>query len=392
MERMGLMDIVIREVNREDTELLRRIEAGDGYPYPYKKTKEDYEKYMDEGDEFFIAEADDAPAGYISMVDCIYLGRTVCRLHLLAVLKEYQGKGIGTRLIQHFEEQAKSEGHKFKTDLIDEVMDIAQPAHVSDYGIMSQVAEGVSRHIFLVYPERVGTQQSAIPTLNVVKEEFSEILDPSSKLPIELLYGVGDPSSSYFIRTYSVSIDVKRPSLVLGGSVSAKGETDSSNKDVMTGPEGQQIGRQDDPVKTAEEVRSGENGPKVPVRSGVGSATSPALMKELVNAAVEKANKVLLNVELVQPVPYFFQGFKVRVKGIKEFDGTYTIGEVSQKMTGTTMWTTSLDLLSKTGGPKVDKSAGKGKGQTPVESDDLEGPEGEVVGRQPAPVRKVTAK
>ncbi|KKW12461.1 MAG: hypothetical protein UY48_C0012G0008 [Candidatus Gottesmanbacteria bacterium GW2011_GWB1_49_7] len=296
------------------------------------------------------------------------------------------------KLSEFFEEQAKSEGHKFKTDLIDEVMDIAQPAHVSDYGIMSQVAEGVSRHIFLVYPERVGTQQSAIPTLNVVKEEFSEILDPSSKLPIELLYGVGDPSSSYFIRTYSVSIDVKRPSLVLGGSVSAKGETDSSNKDVMTGPEGQQIGRQDDPVKTAEEVRSGENGPKVPVRSGVGSATSPALMKELVNAAVEKANKVLLNVELVQPVPYFFQGFKVRVKGIKEFDGTYTIGEVSQKMTGTTMWTTSLDLLSKTGGPKVDKSAGKGKGQTPVESDDLEGPEGEVVGRQPAPVRKVTAK
>ena len=111
MERSGLMDIVIREANREDTELLRRIEAGDGYPYPYKKTNEDYEKYMDEGDEFFIAEADDAPAGYISMVDCIYLGRTVCRLHLLAVLKEYQGKGIGTRLIQHFEEQAKSRGY-----------------------------------------------------------------------------------------------------------------------------------------------------------------------------------------------------------------------------------------------------------------------------------------
>ena len=111
MERIDLMDIIIREAKKEDSELLRKIESGDGYPYPYKKTKEDYEKYMDEGDEFFIAKADDAPVGYISMIDCIYLGRTVCRLHLLAVLKEYQGKGIGTRLMQHFENQAKIRGY-----------------------------------------------------------------------------------------------------------------------------------------------------------------------------------------------------------------------------------------------------------------------------------------
>ena len=105
------MDIVIREANRGDTELLRSIEAGDGYPYPYKKTREDYKKYMDEGDTFFIAEADGTPAGYISMVDCIYLGRSVCRLHFLAVLKEHQEKGIGTKLMQHLEERAKTKGY-----------------------------------------------------------------------------------------------------------------------------------------------------------------------------------------------------------------------------------------------------------------------------------------
>lgn len=108
---MSLMEIIFKEANKTDAELLRSIEAGDGYPYPYKKTKEDYEKYIDEGDTFFIAEIDGKPAGYISIVDCAYFGR-VCRLHFLAVIVEYQNKGIGSKLMEHFEEQAKKRGYE----------------------------------------------------------------------------------------------------------------------------------------------------------------------------------------------------------------------------------------------------------------------------------------
>ena len=103
---MSLMDIIFREAKKEDADLLRKIEAGDGYSYPYKKTKEDYERYMSEGDTFLIAEVDGKPAGYISIVDCKYFGQ-VCRLHFLAVLVEYQNKGVGSKLIDYFEEQAK---------------------------------------------------------------------------------------------------------------------------------------------------------------------------------------------------------------------------------------------------------------------------------------------
>lgn len=108
---MSLMDIVFKEAKVEDAELLRSIEAGDGYPYPRKKTEDDYKRYMDEGDTFFIAEAEGKPAGYISIIDCNYLGK-VCRLHFLAVLVEYQSKGVGTKLMEHFENEAKKRGYQ----------------------------------------------------------------------------------------------------------------------------------------------------------------------------------------------------------------------------------------------------------------------------------------
>lgn len=105
------MDIVFKEATKEDSELLRSIEAGDGYPYPRKKTKEDYERYIAEGTTFFIANVNGKPAGYISIVNCNYLGNECCRLHFLAVLAEYQSKGVGTKLIEHFENQAKNRGY-----------------------------------------------------------------------------------------------------------------------------------------------------------------------------------------------------------------------------------------------------------------------------------------
>lgn len=101
------MEIIIREATKQDAELLRNIEAEDGFLYPYKKTKEDYEKYIDEGDAFFIAETDKLAISYISIVDCSYLGN-VCRLHFLAVIKDFQNKGVGKKLMEHFEEEAKN--------------------------------------------------------------------------------------------------------------------------------------------------------------------------------------------------------------------------------------------------------------------------------------------
>ena len=108
---MSLMEIIIRNASKADSELLRSIEARDGFQYPYKKTKEDYEKYIGEGDTFFIAEANGEPVGYISIVDCNYLGN-VCRLHFLAVVKDFQSKGVGSRLMEHFEIEARERGYE----------------------------------------------------------------------------------------------------------------------------------------------------------------------------------------------------------------------------------------------------------------------------------------
>lgn len=104
-----LMDIVIREASKKDAELLRSIEARDGFKYPYNKTVEDYLKYFDEGNKFYIAELAGAPAGYIAMIDSNNFIRSTNRLHFLAVVKDYQGQKIGTKLVQHVEAKAKEE-------------------------------------------------------------------------------------------------------------------------------------------------------------------------------------------------------------------------------------------------------------------------------------------
>ena len=49
---MGLENLVIKEALQNDAETLRWIEANDGFPYPYKKTAEDFARYMDEGTKF----------------------------------------------------------------------------------------------------------------------------------------------------------------------------------------------------------------------------------------------------------------------------------------------------------------------------------------------------
>ncbi|MBI2040557.1 MAG: GNAT family N-acetyltransferase [DPANN group archaeon] len=112
---MGLESLVIREASQGDAETLRWIEANDGFPYPYKKTAEDFARYIEEGTKFYIAEHEGMPVGHISLADCEYLSGD--RLHFLAVIKSYQGKskeweggGVGPRLMAHFEEQVKKRG------------------------------------------------------------------------------------------------------------------------------------------------------------------------------------------------------------------------------------------------------------------------------------------
>ena len=100
---MGLENIVIREAEKSDAEILRTIEANDGFPYPYKKTAQDFERYMAEGTKFYIAEHNGMPVGHVSLVDCAYLSGD--RLHFLATIKDYQGKGVGRALMAHFEQK-----------------------------------------------------------------------------------------------------------------------------------------------------------------------------------------------------------------------------------------------------------------------------------------------
>ena len=105
---MGLENVIlleIREAAKEDAETLRWIEANDGFPYPYKKTAEDFARYMREGTRFYIAEHEGKPVGHISLVNCEYLSGD--RLHFLATIKEYQGKGVGRALVAHFEGEVK---------------------------------------------------------------------------------------------------------------------------------------------------------------------------------------------------------------------------------------------------------------------------------------------
>src|SRR3989344_2111223 len=62
---MSLMELIIRIARKADPDLLRSIEARDGFKYPYKKQKEDF-----------------------------------------------QSKGVGSRLMEHFEIEAREWGYE----------------------------------------------------------------------------------------------------------------------------------------------------------------------------------------------------------------------------------------------------------------------------------------
>lgn len=288
---------------------------------------------------------------------------------------------------------SKNNSWKLSSDLVDELVDIAQTTHETDYSMVEQIGRSYGRHVYMVYPEKLGTQQTAMPTLVVKKAQFDNVLDPTTKAPIQLTYGMGDPNSPYLIQNYSVSIDVKRPSLIKGGKVDARGDSTAVDKATLNTPRGNESTYKvvpEDPAASSAEIKSGETGPKVPAKAGLGDAGNT--LKELVNAEAEKANKIKLSVNLVQPVPFFFAGFLIGVKGIKLFEGTHTIAEVSQTLSGSEMLRTSLVLLSNTGGAKVSKSIGEG-GQTPGNGDEvysLTAPRGANVTYRP--VREVTAK
>lgn len=111
MSLEGKMDkIVIKEASKKDAEILQQIEANDGYPYPYKKTPADYEKYIEEGNIFYMAYIEDNPIAYIAIKSEGNDHRHYSRLHFIAVKKQNQGEGIGTQLINYAEEKVRQKG------------------------------------------------------------------------------------------------------------------------------------------------------------------------------------------------------------------------------------------------------------------------------------------
>jgi len=112
LEEELLEGLNIKEVGKEHAKILCDIEANDGYPYPTKKTPEHYIRYMDEGNEFYLATVDNKPVGYIAIKYDGNDDRHFARLHFIAVVKDYQGKKIGTKLINHGEEIVKQKKDK----------------------------------------------------------------------------------------------------------------------------------------------------------------------------------------------------------------------------------------------------------------------------------------
>ena len=109
------MDVTIREIDANDyidilplwqNQLSNRAVNAENIIDHYERLKND-ERYKT-----FVAFADDKTVGFISSAQSFGIGLEVGFTHItaLAVQKEYQNKGIGTRLLTYMEDYAKARG------------------------------------------------------------------------------------------------------------------------------------------------------------------------------------------------------------------------------------------------------------------------------------------
>lgn len=109
------METVIREIEEEDyltvlslsvNELGVRLISVEQVASHYDRVKND-ERYKT-----FVALVEDEVVGFISSVQSYEIGKEVGFMHIvaLAVKKEKQNQGIGTKLLQHMENYAKKKG------------------------------------------------------------------------------------------------------------------------------------------------------------------------------------------------------------------------------------------------------------------------------------------
>ena len=108
------MEIAIREIEEEDynavlslwKELGNKLVTADNIALHYDRVKND-DRYKT-----FVALLDSKVVGLISSVQSYEVGYEVGFIHIvgLVVRNENQGKGIGTKLLQHFEVYAKDKG------------------------------------------------------------------------------------------------------------------------------------------------------------------------------------------------------------------------------------------------------------------------------------------
>ena len=109
------MDIIIREIEEKDylallplwkSQLGNRRVNTENIAHHYDRIKNDgcYKT--------FVASAEDVVLGFISSVQSYGIGLEVgfMQITALAVQKEYQNKGIGTKLLKHMEAYAKAKG------------------------------------------------------------------------------------------------------------------------------------------------------------------------------------------------------------------------------------------------------------------------------------------
>ena len=109
------MEITIRVIVEKDylallplwkNELGNRLVNAENIVHHYDRIKND-ERYKT-----FVASADDKIVGFVSSVQSYGVGLEIGFMHItaLAVQKENQNKGIGTKLLKHMEDYAKAKG------------------------------------------------------------------------------------------------------------------------------------------------------------------------------------------------------------------------------------------------------------------------------------------
>lgn len=97
-----MKDISIRIATEEDFETILEVQKNDGYEHSYYLTKKRLAKLFERGELFIIAELGDRPIGMASLDIEIR-----AKLHFFSVLKTFQKKGVGTKMLNEIIKKLK---------------------------------------------------------------------------------------------------------------------------------------------------------------------------------------------------------------------------------------------------------------------------------------------